>query len=64
MSEVSREDHQPKAETSAHPFVPDPSFITYDCPKGGLNPFDVEEPGTQHLFKVVGALKGAGHAST
>jgi hypothetical protein len=63
MSEVSRDGHQPKAETSTQGFVPDPSFITYDLPKGGLNPFDVEEPATQHLFKVVGALTGGARYS-
>lgn len=54
MSEVPAECHQPKAEAPAGPFVPDPSFITYDCPQGGLNPFDVEEPATQHLFEAAG----------
>lgn len=33
---------------------PTPSDITYDCPQGGLDPFDVCEARTQHLFVARG----------
>lgn len=64
MSEAAQETHQQsEAETRARSFTPDPAWITYDCPKGGLNPFDVEEPATQHLFKAEGALTGGARFS-
>jgi hypothetical protein len=39
---------------------PAPSSITYDCPKGGLDPFDTGGPRTQHFSKPV---TGAGAGS-
>ena len=31
-----------------------PSDVAYECPTGGLDPFDVTEPGTQRLFEARG----------
>ncbi|AUI50952.1 hypothetical protein [Arthrobacter crystallopoietes] len=37
---------------------PTPSIITWDCPQDGLDPFDIDEPQTQHLFLARGWCRG------